>query len=44
MTVVLPQSLSEFPFFHAVYRIAFEGADPHSITELPASSPATGKL
>jgi hypothetical protein len=30
-----PQALAEFPFFHAVYRIAFEGADPHVITQLP---------
>ena len=28
------QCLDEFPFFDRVYRIAFEGADPHSITDL----------
>ncbi len=38
------QCLPEFPFFHTVYRIAFESADAHSITELASPVPTAGKL
>jgi hypothetical protein len=31
---VASQLLSEFPFFHAVYKIAFGGEDPARITHL----------
>ncbi len=40
----MPQCLLEFPFFHTVYRIAFEGADPHTITTESLAPVAGGKL